>query len=214
MFTGIVQALGTVATLKTQGAGARLEVRAAALAKRLKRGDSVAVNGCCLTVAARGASGFSADLTAETLDRTSLGSLTRGSRVNLEPSLRAGDPLGGHMLQGHVEATARLLGLTPVDAKSGWWLRVKVPDGLLRYIVPKGSLAVDGISLTVAEMSGSMVGFALIPYTYQHTHLRYLKLGTAMNIETDPIARHLERLLAARGAAPRLEMAELHRQGF
>jgi riboflavin synthase len=215
MFTGIVQSLGTVRALKKQGAGARLEIRATGLGRRLKAGDSVAVNGCCLTALAPTASGFSADLSAETLDRTSLGKLAVGSRVNLEPALRAGDALGGHQMQGHVEATARLLALTPVDEASGWWLRIKIPDPLLKYIIPKGSLAVDGISLTVAELSGSMAGFALIPYTYQHTNLRSLKLGAPLNLETDPIARHLERLLAARnGGKAALEVSELRRQGF
>src|SRR5690348_12852699 len=139
MFTGIVQSLGTVRALKKQGAGARIEVRATGLGRRLKAGDSVAVNGCCLTALAPTASGFGADLSAETLDRTSLGRLAIGSRVNLEPALRAGDALGGHQMQGHVEATARLLALTPVDEASGWWLRIKIPDPLLKYIIPKGS---------------------------------------------------------------------------
>lgn len=215
MFTGIVQSLGTVRALKKQGAGARIEIRTPKLTRRLKRGDSIAVNGCCLTALAPTNAGFSADLSAETLDRTSLGKLAVGSRVNLEPALRAGDALGGHQMQGHVEGTARLLALTPVDDASGWWLRLKLPEPLLKYVIPKGSLAVDGISLTVAEISGSMAGFALIPYTYQHTNLRYLKLGAPLNIETDPIARHLERLLAARdGGKPAMEIAELRRQGF
>ena len=199
MFTGIVQALGTVTRLERREAGARLSVAIpATLLKRLRRGDSIAVNGCCLTVTAKNAGALSADLSPETLARTTLGALVRGTRVNIELPLRVGDMLSGHLLQGHVEATGAVRELAPAGAEGNWTLRIAVPTEVARYLAPKGSIAVDGISLTVAELRRGEVAIAIIPYTHRHTNLRYLEPGAAVNLETDPMARHLERLLEAR----------------
>ncbi|MGH9467173.1 MAG: riboflavin synthase [Terriglobales bacterium] len=213
MFTGIIQAVGRVQALEPRGRGARLRLAPpAALLRRLHLGDSIAVNGCCLTVAAKSHTGFAADLSAETLARTTLRAWRRGQRVSLEPALRFGDPLGGHLLQGHVEATGRVLALD-----EGGTLRLEVPGALRRYIVLKGSLAVDGVSLTVAELRGRHIAIALIAHTLRRTHLRTLAAGYRVNLETDPVARHLERLLRRRAAphsSAALTVAALRRQGF
>lgn len=213
MFTGIIQYLGTVRALELRPPGARLRLAApAALLRRLQLGDSLAVNGCCLTVAAKTRGGLAFDLSAETLARTTLGAWRRGQRVSLEPALRFGDPLGGHLLQGHVEATGRVLGL---DADGTF--RLEVPATLRRYIVLKGSLALDGVSLTVARLRGREIAIALVPHTLRHTHLRTLAPGDRVNLETDPLARHLERLLRRGATAPppgALTLAALRRQGF
>lgn len=216
MFTGIIQTVGRVAALERRGDGARLRIALAGQIMRgAKPGGSIAVNGCCLTIVQRQSAGFTTDLSRETLTRTALGSYRRGDRVNLEPPLRLGDPLGGHLLQGHVEATGKLLGLTPVGEDGGWWLKLEAPAELLPYLAPKGSIAVDGISLTVAALEQNVIGIAIIPHTYRHTNLAFLKSGAAVNLETDPLARHLERLLEARGTgATGLSLDALRRQGF
>lgn len=225
MFTGIVQEVGTVEELARRGQRARLRLRvSAALAARLDIGASLAVNGCCLTVtalqpAAHGAT-LAADLSAETLARTTLGGLRRGARVNLEPPLRAGDPFGGHIVQGHVEAVGRLLespGGSSRRSAHGAWMRVQIPPWLLPYVIPKGSLAVDGVSLTVAALQGDTAGFALIPFTLTHTNLGNLAAGAPVNLETDPVGHYVERMLAARRPAPvRPALTEkyLREQGF
>jgi riboflavin synthase len=203
MFTGIVQAVGAVTSLKQRGGGARIAIAApAGVVRGLKRGDSIAVNGCCLTILAKkakdGRIGFSADLTPETLAKTNLGQLGRGARVNLEAPLRAGDTISGHWLQGHVEGTGKLISLEPAGEDGGHWMEIDVPEGLRRRLAEKGSLAVEGISLTIAAIHGGRLGFAIIPHTYRATNLRRLKPGDRVNLETDMIARHLEQLLEAR----------------
>lgn len=197
MFTGIVQAVGRVAEIETGAGGAKLRLAGAArVLTKLKRGSSIAVNGCCLTIVRKSRDSFEADLSRQTLEKTGLGGLRRGDRANLEAPLRVGDELGGHMLQGHVEGTGKFLELKP-DC-DGWRLRVEVPAALRRYLIAQGSLAVEGISLTIAATKGAAVEFAIIPYTYNHTNLRYLQRGAPVNLETDPIARHVEKLLGAR----------------
>ncbi|MGH9393394.1 MAG: riboflavin synthase [Terriglobales bacterium] len=198
MFTGIVQCVGRVATLERRGAGARLQVGGAeGVLRGLKRGDSIAVNGCCLTIVAKRSGMFSAELSRETLARTALGELARGQHVNLEPPLRAGDSLSGHLMQGHVEATGRFTSLAPAGSgrEAGWRLRLELPAGVLAYVVPQGSLAVDGISLTVAALDSRGAEFAIIPFTYARTNLSRLQPGAAVNLETDPLARHAARYL-------------------
>ncbi|MGH9483249.1 MAG: riboflavin synthase, partial [Terriglobales bacterium] len=207
-----------VAALERSTRAARLRVEAAGRALAgLKAGDSIAVNGCCLTIVRRHGASFTADLSPETLARTALGGYRRGGRVNLEAPLRMGDRLSGHLMQGHVEATGTLLELRREGRDGGWWLTLEAPETVRPYLAPKGSIALDGISLTVAALDGSRVGIAIIPHTYRHTNLAHLQPGAAMNLETDPVARHLERLLEARGAraAKRtVTLAELQRQGF
>jgi riboflavin synthase len=196
MFTGIVQALGTVEEVPTAPSGGRLTV-AAELAAGV--GDSVAVAGCCLTVVACAAGRLRFDVSAETLRRTAIGSWRRGQPVNLEPALRVGDRLGGHIVLGHVDGLGRVVGLAPEP--TGARLTVRVPPELLCYLPLKGSVAVDGVSLTVAERdaAGPTVTFALVPHTLAVTTLGRLAPEDPVHLEIDPIARYLETLLERSG---------------
>jgi riboflavin synthase len=194
MFTGIVEATGTVAALAAAGGGARLEVAAPWPATALRLGESVAVNGCCLTVAEVTAAGFAADLHPETLRRTALGGLAAGARVNLERPLPLGGRLGGHLVQGHVDGVARLLDRRPVGG--GEELRVELPADLQRYLVEKGSVTVDGVSLTVAGLGPGWFAVALVPHTLQVTTLGERRPGDRVQLEVDVVAKYVERLLA------------------
>jgi riboflavin synthase len=201
MFTGIIQSVGRVAAAEARGGDLRLVIDASELAakveaRRLEVGESVAVNGACLTVIDPSPGHFSADVSRETLDLTTLGSLRVGDPVNLEPALRAGDPLGGHLMSGHVDGRAQIVALQR-DARS---LRVtiEVPEAFARFIAPKGSVGLDGISLTVNEVEGRRFGVNLIPHTVEVTTFGALREGQWVNLEVDPLARYLERLLAVR----------------
>jgi riboflavin synthase len=198
VFTGLVEATGVVAAVAAapDRAGARLEL-AAALADELAAGDSVAVNGCCLTVAATRPGGFAADLVAETLRRTALGGLRAGDRVNLERPLALGGRLGGHLVQGHVDGVARVLARRPAGA--GAELTVELPAGLARYVAHKGSIAVDGVSLTVAAVAAGAFTVALVPHTLAVTTLGDRRPGDPVQLEVDVVAKYVERLLAAEG---------------
>jgi riboflavin synthase len=205
MFTGIIQELGSVISLEQNSAGARLTVQCQEVLTDAKIGASIAVNGACLTAVQITAGAFSADLAPETLKRTNLGNLERGAAVNLERPLAANARLDGHFVLGHVDSTAELLSLKPLG-DDNWWLSISVPNELSRYIVSKGSLAVDGMSLTVAEIEGNVVSLTIIPHTYEHTTLAGYKPGARLNVEVDILAKHLEKLVAVRDSAP--QMAE------
>lgn len=194
MFTGLVEALGTVVSLESLGDQARL-VMQIPFASELALGDSVATNGCCLTVAEFGENGVAFDLLAQTLKVTSLGDLKAGTIVNLERALRVGDRLGGHFVQGHVDATGELISLQ----KNGQdhVVEVSLPSEIHRLSVAKGSLALDGISLTIAELKQQSAVFWITPHTWEHTHLHTLKVGQRMNLEADLLAKHVSHLLAA-----------------
>ena len=193
MFTGIIEELGTVIELSPGETGARLTVSCASVLQDATLGASVAVNGACLTAVELSPEKFSADLAPETLKRTNLGSLKPASLVNLERPLRANGRLDGHFVLGHVDGTAEVVSLDLLG-DDNWWLRVQIPDELSRYVVEKGSLAIDGISLTVAEIKGNLVSFTIIPHTYDHTSLRSCKPGSRLNLEVDILAKHLEKL--------------------
>jgi riboflavin synthase len=195
MFTGIVEGTGTVAALAVAagGGGARLEVEAPWLAGQLALGESVAVNGCCVTVAEPTAAGFAADLVAETLRRTALGGLEAGARVNLERPLALGGRLGGHLVQGHVDGIARVLDRTPVG--DGEEVRIELPPELQRYVVEKGSIAVDGVSLTVAGVGPGWFTVALVPHTLEVTTLGERHPGDPVQLEVDVVAKYIERLV-------------------
>lgn len=198
MFTGIVADMGRITEREDRGGDLRLAIAFTRLdGARLGIGDSVCVQGCCLTVTARAGRSFSVDLSRETLSLTTLGSLAVGAAVNLEPALRAGDALGGHLVSGHVDAVARVTG-SEADARSRRLTIAATPE-LMRYIAPKGSVTVDGVSLTVNEVAGSSFGVNIIPHTQTATTLGGAMAGTAVNIEVDQLARYLERLLAVRG---------------
>ncbi len=192
MFTGLVGATGRIRSLGQGEGGVRLEVEAP-LAGELHRGDSVAVNGVCLTVAAVSSEAFSADVMAETLRRSSLEPLVAGDRVNLELPLRVSDRLGGHMVQGHVDGLGTIESLA--DEGFARVIRVAAPSDLLRYVVEKGSIAVDGVSLTVAEVDEEGFAVSLIPETLERTTLGAASPGQAVNLEVDVLAKYVERLM-------------------
>jgi riboflavin synthase len=208
MFTGIVEGTGTVAALAAaaDGSGARLEVEAPFLAGDLRLGESVAVNGCCLTVAEATGDGFAADLVAETLRRTALGGLAAGDLVNLERPMTLGGRLGGHLVQGHVDGVARVLGgsegarsappAPEAGARAGYELRIELPPELERYVVEKGSVAVDGVSLTVAGVGPGWFAVALVPHTLEVTTLGRRRPGDPVQLEVDVVAKYVERLVA------------------
>ena len=194
MFTGIIEQTGRVRSF-TPGAGAaRLVIEAPGVAERLRLGDSVAVSGVCLTALEMGPDWFAADLAAETIARTTLSRLEAGSVVNLELPTPAGAPLGGHVVQGHVDGVGTLVGLDPVAAgeESDWKLRIRVPGELMRYVVEKGSIAVEGISLTVAGVERDEIWIAILPHTYRATNLHVLKPGMEVNLEVDVLGKYAE----------------------
>jgi riboflavin synthase len=198
LFTGIVQDMGTVVERETRGGDLRLSIAFAQLDEtRLSVGDSVCVQGCCLTVTARAGATFCADLSRETLSLTTLGDLGIGAAVNLEPALRAGDVLGGHLVSGHIDAIARITSIES-DARSRR-LTVAVPTDLMRYIARKGSVTLDGVSLTVNEIAERSFGVNIIPHTLEVTTLGALTAGAGVNLEVDQLARYLERLLTPPG---------------
>jgi riboflavin synthase len=214
MFTGIVEAVGRLEALERSATGGRVRVHAGALGEMLAVSGSIAVSGCCLTVVQRHGETFSADLSSETLRRTSFGEIKIGARVNLERPLRAGQELGGHFVQGHVDGIGRITRLEPEGAN--WWLGVRVPDELARYVARKGSIAIDGIGLTVAALHDGIVDLAIIPYTYAQTNLAAAAVGDAVNLECDVLAKYVERLMEARqeNSAGKLTVERLIEEGF
>ena len=218
MFTGIVEHVGRVESLNTALDGAaqssRLRVNAGPLAASLAVSNSIAVDGCCLTVVEISGETFAADLSSETLRRTSFGEIKPGTRVNLERPLTAGKEFGGHFVQGHVDGIGRVSRWEADGAN--WWLGVRLPRELLRYVAMKGSIGIDGISLTVANIAGDIVEAAIIPFTYANTNLQALRVGDAVNLEADILAKYVERMLETRPAtAPSaLTVERLIQEGF
>ncbi len=192
MFTGLVEAQGRVRALERRGEQARLSL-AIPFAAELEMGESVAVNGCCLTVAAMDPEGAGFDLLAQTLAVTSLGDLTDGSTVNLERALRAGDRFGGHFVQGHVDATGEVIAIEPRGQDHVF--DIALPPEIERLCIDKGSLCVDGISLTIAELTSGRARFWITPHTFEVTHLGGLKTGMRVNLEADMLAKHVARLM-------------------
>ncbi|HEY4979533.1 MAG TPA: riboflavin synthase [Candidatus Acidoferrum sp.] len=216
MFTGIIEHLGIIDSLKLHTGGGRLTINAPTVAPHLAVANSIAVNGCCLTVVALENGNFSADLSAETIRKTSMGEWKAGTRVNLEQPMTAGKEFGGHFVLGHVDTVGRVTRLDPEG--ENWWYGVEVPEGFVRSIVPQGSIAIDGISLTVARWHDRIAEVAIIPFTYEHTNVRDKKIGDAINLEGDILGKYVERYLGARSAAAKpassLTVAELLEQGF
>jgi riboflavin synthase len=215
MFTGIIEHMGVVESLRADGDGGRLTVHAPTVAENLVISGSVAVNGCCLTVVALQGGGFSADLSGETLRKTAIGEWKPGTRVNLEQPMSAGKEFGGHFVLGHVDATGRITRLEREG--ENWWYGVEVPESFARYIVPQGSISIDGISLTVARWNARIAETALIPFTYEHTNVSDKKIGEAVNLEGDVLGKYVERYLEVHNAAKpsrALTIDELVRQGF
>jgi riboflavin synthase len=218
MFTGIIEATARIEALDRSPTDGRLRVDLSAtpqLAAAVLVSDSIAVNGCCLTAVERDERGFSADLSGETLRRTSFGERKAGDIVNIERPLAASARLGGHFVQGHVDGVGRVTELRPEG--ENWWLSVSIPEDLRKYVAEKGSIAIDGISLTVARWASGVVDIAVIPFTYQNTSVRQMAAGSPVNIETDILAKYMESLLGKTGttaAGPELSVERLIEQGF
>jgi len=215
MFTGIIEHMGTVESLKVQGDGGRLRIHAPEVASQLAIANSIAVNGCCLTVVELDVERFSADLSGETIRKTSIGEWGPGTRVNLEHPMTAGKEIGGHFVLGHVDTVGRVTRLEPEG--ENWWYGLEVPESFAKYVVPQGSIAIDGISLTVARWNDRVAEIAIIPFTYEHTNVRDKKAGDAVNLEGDVLGKYVERYLEARsGAKPsgNLTIDQLIAQGF
>lgn len=218
MFTGLIVETGEIAELRrttgsTGDAVTRITVRARQVTAELKTGDSVAVSGVCLTALEIGPEQFSADLAQETLDRTSLQGLKAGSLVNLELPARARDRMGGHVVQGHVDGTGKVVSLQKVPYRDDWRLVVELPASLDRYVVAQGSITVEGISLTVAAIVPGQVEIAIIPHTWQATNLHTLKPGDPVNIEVDVLAKYAEKAAQGKNSGS-LTVADLVRRGF
>jgi len=215
MFTGIIEHLGTVDSLKLHEEGGRLTIHAPSVTPHLAVANSIAVNGCCLTVVALQNERFSADLSAETIRKTSMGEWKAGLRVNLEQPMTAGKEFGGHFVLGHVDTIARVARLEPEG--ENWWYGIEVPESFARSIVPQGSIAIDGISLTVARWNGHVAEAAIIPFTYEHTNVRSKKIGDAVNLEGDVLGKYVEQYLQARStakSAASFSLEQLVAQGF
>jgi riboflavin synthase len=218
MFTGLVQETGEVAAkerIAGQGRGSvtRITIKAEKIPSQLKTGDSVAVSGVCLTALDVSAHQFSADLAEETLRRTSLQRLKAGSLVNLELPAQAQDRMGGHVVQGHVDGAGSIVSLQKIKFRDDWRLVIDVPGELSRYIVPQGSITVEGISLTVAAIDGNRVEIAIIPHTWQSTNLPALHEGDPVNIEVDVLAKYAEKMAHGK-ISGKLKVADLIKQGF
>jgi riboflavin synthase len=219
MFTGIIEHRGTIESLELRPDGGRVTIHAPALVSSLAVADSIAVNGCCLTIVSASKGTFAADLSGETVRKTSFGvaegtRLKKGSRVNLEQPLTAGKQFGGHFVLGHVDSTGRVVHLSREGEK--WWYSIEVPEEIANYVVPKGSITIDGISLTVARWKNPTAEIAVIPYTYEHTNIRDRKPGDAVNLEGDILGKYIERHRVARGSsdASYLTIRQLVDQGF
>jgi riboflavin synthase len=213
MFTGIVEELGTVESLESRAAGSRLRVRCSMVMQDLTEGASIAVNGVCLTAVDPRGDSFAADLAPETLRRSNLGDLRPGSRVNLERPLSPTGRLSGHIVQGHVDGVGEFLSLDSLGAEN-WWLRIRVPADLDPFLVYKGSIAIDGISLTIAAIEGDVLSVTIIPHTYRHTTLGGYRPGSRVNLECDILAKHVEKLLRKLDLKSELTVEKLRENGY
>jgi riboflavin synthase len=214
MFTGIIEQVGTVVGIEVQGENRRITFESAPIAKQLKTGDSVAVSGVCLTALAITSASFSADLAPETWTRTSFSRVQNGALVNLELPMRADGRFGGHIVQGHVDGVGKLIELQRIAKSENWWLQIEMPPAIARYTVFKGSISIEGVSLTVAQLTGSKCSVAIIPHTVEMTNLGFLKPGEAVNLEADLIAKYVEKMLQTEKVRSSITVQELVRRGF
>jgi len=213
MFTGIIEELGAVESIQNRAAGARLKIHCQRVLEDMVEGASIAVNGVCLTAVDLRPDAFSADLAPETLQRSNLSGLRALSRVNLERPLLPTGRLSGHIVQGHVDATGEFLSLEALGDEN-WWLKVRVPAELDPYLVYKGSVALDGISLTIAALEASVLSVTVIPHTYRNTTLGTYQQGNRVNIECDILAKHVEKLIRNLDLKPRLTVDRLREEGY
>jgi riboflavin synthase len=214
MFTGIVEEVGHIQSIVQNGENRRITIAAANVTRELKEGDSCAVSGVCLTALDITSNTFSADLAPETWIRTSFSRIHEGALVNLELPLKANARMGGHIVQGHVDGVAKLIEFEQIPNSDNWWLHIEVTPDLERYLVYKGSISIEGISLTVAKLEGLRCTIAIIPHTVEMTNLKQLKPGDPVNIETDIVAKYLEKWSHREPESSKLNMQELVAKGF
>ena len=214
MFTGIIEEVGRVTGITNENENRRLTVAASHLVKELKKGDSIAVSGVCVTAVEITSNSFGADLAEETWNRTSFSRIKPGALVNLELPMRADGRFGGHIVQGHVDGTGKFIALDEIPGADNYWLRVEIPPDLLRYVIFKGSLSIEGISLTVAKIEGTEVTAAIIPHTTEMTNLRSLQPGDPVNLEVDVIAKYVEKMMRGDPSKSSITIEQLVEQGF
>jgi riboflavin synthase len=214
MFTGIIEEVGGVTRISNENGNRRLTVSSSQLVKELKQGDSIAVSGVCLTAVDISPKTFTADLAEETWKRTSFSRIKAGALVNLELPMRADGRFGGHIVQGHVDGTGKFLALKKLPDGGGYALNIEIPSELARYVIFKGSLCIDGISLTVARIEGLEVTVAIIPHTVKMTNLKSLKSGDPVNLEVDMIAKYVEKMMRGESANSSITVERLVREGF
>jgi riboflavin synthase len=214
MFTGIVEEVGKIAKIEQRGENRRITISAHNTPKELRTGNSVAVSGVCLTALDIKPKSFCADLAPETWLRTSFSRIHAGALVNLELPMKADGRFGGHIVQGHVDGIGKLISFERIADSGNWWLHIQIPRELEKYTVFKGSISIEGISLTVARLEGNRCTIAIIPHTVEMTNLGSLKLGDPVNLEADLIAKYVEKMMAGASGESSLDIEELVRQGF
>lgn len=214
MFTGIIEEVGRVVRIAQHGENRRVTIAAEKTPKELKPGDSVAVSGVCLTAVDIKPNSFCADLAPETWMRTSLSRIHEGDLVNLELPMKADGRFGGHIVQGHVDGVGELISLERIAESDNWWLRIELPSEVEKYTVFKGSISIEGISLTVAKLEGKNCSIAVIPHTVEMTNLQSLRPGDPVNLEADLIAKYVEKMMSRESVESALTIEELVRQGF
>ena len=213
MFTGIIEEVGTISKISQHGENRRITIQAEHAPKELKPGESIAVSGVCLTSLDIKPNSFCADLAPETWERTSFSRIHEGARVNLELSMKADGRFGGHIVQGHVDGVGRLIELERIADSDNWWLHIEMPPEIEKYTVFKGSISIEGISLTVAKLENNRCTIAIIPHTVEMTNLGSLKPGDPVNLEADLIAKYVEKMMK-RDPESNLSIEELVQQGF
>jgi riboflavin synthase len=214
MFTGIIEEVGHVTSIAHQKDNRRLTVSASSLVKQLKKGDSIAVSGVCLTAIEITPKSFGADLAEETWNRTSFSRIEPGALVNLELPMRADGRFGGHIVQGHVDGTGKFIALDEIPGADNYWLRIEIPPELARYVIFKGSLSIEGISLTIAKLEGTQATVAVIPHTTEMTNLKSLRPGDPVNLEVDMIAKYVEKMMRGDSTGSSITIERLVREGF
>jgi len=214
MFTGIIEEVGKVLAIVNKSGKRRLTISSTQLVKELKPGDSISVSGVCLTAVEVHPNFFGCDLAEETWNITSFSRIHQGALVNLELPMQANGRFGGHIVQGHVDGAGKFLALDPIEGAKDFWLRIEIPPELARYVIHKGSLSIEGISLTVAKIEGTKVTVAIIPHTVEMTNLQSLKPGDPVNLEVDMIAKYVEKMMAGGSSNNSIDLEDMVRQGF
>jgi riboflavin synthase len=214
MFTGIIEEVGKVTSIREEHGTHRLTLAVSKLISELKKGDSIAVSGVCLTAIAITPNSVSFDLADETWQHTSFSRMHTGALVNLELAMPADGRFGGHIVQGHVDGTGEFIALDQIQGADDYWLSIQIPEQVARYVIHKGSLSIEGISLTVAKIEGTAVTVAIIPHTAEMTNLRSLKPGDPVNLEVDMIAKYVEKMMKGESGNSPLTLEQLVQQGF